>query len=87
LGGVSALRQLWLQFHPAVGTPTCVPDLHYLITYLPWDQVLKFLFVGGSDCTKIEWTFLGLSLAAWSFICFLVLIIFSLAQLRLRTKS
>jgi disulfide bond formation protein DsbB len=22
------------------------------------------------DCTKIDWTFLGLSIANWSFVCF-----------------
>ena len=28
------------------------------------------IFRGSGDCTKIDWTFLGLSIANWSFLCF-----------------
>ncbi|RYF63055.1 MAG: disulfide bond formation protein B, partial [Comamonadaceae bacterium] len=29
-------------------------------------------FKGSGDCSKIDWTFLGLSIANWSFIAFVV---------------
>jgi disulfide bond formation protein DsbB len=28
------------------------------------------IFRGSGDCTTIDWTFLGLSIANWSFLCF-----------------
>jgi disulfide bond formation protein DsbB len=29
------------------------------------------IFRGSGDCTKIDWTFLGLSIANWSFLWFM----------------
>jgi disulfide bond formation protein DsbB len=31
---------------------------------------LPMIFKGGGDCTVIDWTFLGGSIANWSFVCF-----------------
>ena len=28
------------------------------------------IFKGSGDCTKVDWTFLGGSIANWSFLCF-----------------
>ncbi len=32
------------------------------------------IFRGNGDCTKVAWRFPGLSIAAWSLICFALLI-------------
>jgi disulfide bond formation protein DsbB len=37
------------------------------------------IFKGSGDCTKIDWTFLGGSLANWSFIAFTVFGLVALA--------
>jgi disulfide bond formation protein DsbB len=46
------------------------------------------IFKGSGDCTQIDWTFLGGSIANWSFICFvgyaLVGLAISLKAFRLR---
>jgi disulfide bond formation protein DsbB len=30
------------------------------------------IFKGSGDCSKIDWTFLGGSIANWSFLCFVL---------------
>jgi disulfide bond formation protein DsbB len=30
------------------------------------------IFKGSGDCSKIDWVFLGGSIANWSFVCFVV---------------
>jgi disulfide bond formation protein DsbB len=37
------------------------------------------IFKGSGDCTKIDWTFLGLSIANWSFVCFALIALLGLA--------
>lgn len=71
-------RQLWLESLPADQTPACMPSLDVLIHYFPWKDVLKALFLGSGDCGKVEWSLLGLSLAAWSLIYFVVIFITTL---------
>jgi disulfide bond formation protein DsbB len=41
------------------------------------------IFKGGGDCSKIDWTFLGGSIANWSFLVFSSIVVLMLA-LRLR---
>jgi disulfide bond formation protein DsbB len=42
------------------------------------------IFKGSGDCTKIDWTFLGGSIANWSFLCFVA---FALLGLWVALKS
>jgi protein dithiol:quinone oxidoreductase len=41
---------------------------------------------GSGDCTKIDWTFLGGSIANWSFLCFCGIAAVAFWSVR-RTKS
>jgi disulfide bond formation protein DsbB len=43
-----------------------------MIETFPLKRALPMIFRGGGDCTQIDWTFLGLSIANWSFIAFVV---------------
>jgi disulfide bond formation protein DsbB len=42
------------------------------------------IFKGSGDCTKIDWTFLGLSIANWSFIAFCGLAVLATIALQRR---
>jgi len=66
-----ALRQLWLLSLPGDQIPACLPGLSVLIHYFPWQDTVHALFWGSGDCTKVKWTFLGLSLPLWSTLYFL----------------
>jgi disulfide bond formation protein DsbB len=40
------------------------------------------IFKGSGDCSKVDWTFLTLSIANWSFLCFSAFALLSLILLR-----
>ena len=68
-GGFTAARQSWLQWYPPE-VVTCGRDLYGMIENFPLQRVVPMIFKGSGDCTKVDWTFLGGSLANWSFIAF-----------------
>ncbi|VTU28263.1 Disulfide oxidoreductase [Variovorax sp. PBL-H6] len=70
-GAYTAARQSWLQWYPPE-VVSCGRDLYGMIETFPLKRALPMIFRGGGDCTQIDWTFLGLSIANWSFIAFVV---------------
>jgi disulfide bond formation protein DsbB len=70
-GAYTAARQTWLQWHPP-GVVSCGRDLYGMIEAFPLQRALPMIFRGGGDCSQVAWTFLGLSIANWSFIAFTV---------------
>ena len=70
-------RQIWLQGLPEDEVPLCGPPLEYIIDVFPFADVLNALFMGDGNCAEIPWQFLGLSMAGWSFIWFLVIFFLS----------
>lgn len=72
LGAGVAARQSWLQWYPPE-VVSCGRDLFGMIESFPIQRVLPMVFKGSGDCSKVDWTFLGRSIANWSFVCFLFL--------------
>jgi len=68
-GGFVAARQSWLQWYPPE-VVSCGRDFYGMIETFPLQRAIPMIFKGGGDCTKIDWTFLGASIANWSFLCF-----------------
>jgi disulfide bond formation protein DsbB len=81
LGVLLAGRQVWLQHLPSAIGGNCEVSLQYMLRALPLQEVLSKVFAGTSECTRVDWQFLNLSLAEWSLICFIVFSLFSLWQL------
>ena len=77
IGLFFATRQLWLQHLPAGLAPACVPDLSVLMHYFPWKDIVHSLVWGAGDCSEIPWAWLGLSMAAWSALYFIIMFIVS----------
>ena len=75
LGLFFAFRQLWLQHLPIGQAPACIPDLSVLIHYFPWTDVMHALFWGAGDCSEVTWKWLGLSMATWSALYFLIILV------------
>ena len=65
-----AARQSWLQWFPPKFVE-CGPDLSYMLNSFPLGRALPMIFKGDGDCSIIDWTFLGLSLANYSALAFL----------------
>jgi disulfide bond formation protein DsbB len=62
-------RQSWLQWHPPEFA-SCGRDFYGMIETFPLSRAIPMIFRGSGDCTKIDWTMLGLSVANWSFLWF-----------------
>jgi protein dithiol:quinone oxidoreductase len=60
-----AWRQLWLQSLPPDQVPECGPGLNFIMDVFPFWDAVRMVFQGSGDCAKVDWTFLGLSMAGW----------------------
>jgi disulfide bond formation protein DsbB len=76
-GAFTAARQSWLQWYPPE-IVTCGRDFYGMVENFPINRAIPMIFKGSGDCTKIDWTFLGGSIANWSFLAF---VFFALAGL------
>ena len=85
-GLATASRQVWLQHLPADKVPQCGPDLFFMLENFPLAQTLKKLISGSGECAKVDWTFLGLSIAEWSAAWFTALVLYAL-WIAVRGKS
>ncbi|MBS0543488.1 MAG: disulfide bond formation protein B [Proteobacteria bacterium] len=85
-GGSVAARQSWMQRNPPE-FPECGPGLEYMLESFPLNKSLPMIFRGAGDCSAIDWTFLGLSLANWSLLCFAGVTVFALWMLFRRSGA
>ena len=68
-GAFVAARQSWLQWNPPE-ILSCGRDFFGMIESFPLKRAIPMIFKGSGDCSAIDWTFLGLTIANWSFLCF-----------------
>lgn len=82
-GAFTAARQSWLQWNPPE-LATCGRDLYGMIESFPLKRAIPMIFKGSGDCSAVDWTFLGGTIANWSFVWF---VIFALLILLTLTKA
>lgn len=68
-GAFVAARQSWLQWYPPE-VATCGRDFYGMIESFPLQRAIPMIFRGSGDCYAVDWTFLGGTLANWSFVSF-----------------
>lgn len=73
-GAYTAARQSWLQWHPPEFV-SCGRDIYGMIESFPLQRAIPMIFRGSGDCSQIDWTFLGLSIANWSFVSFSAILV------------
>ena len=73
-GAFVAARQSWLQWNPPE-IASCGRDFYGMIETFPLKRAIPMIFRGSGDCTKVDWTFLGLSIANWSFLWFCAIVV------------
>ena len=71
-GAFVAARQSWLQWYPPEFA-SCGRDFYGMIESFPLQRAIPMIFKGSGDCTAVDWTFLGGSIANWSFLWFLAM--------------
>ena len=85
-GAFVAARQSWLQWNPPE-IASCGRDFYGMIETFPLKRAIPMIFRGSGDCTKIDWTFLGLSIANWSFIGFVLFAVVGLVLMAQQMRS
>jgi disulfide bond formation protein DsbB len=73
MGAGIAARQVWLQHLPPDKVPACGPGLEYMLEQFPLGEALRTIFTGSGECAEAGWRFLGLTIAGWSLVWFVVL--------------
>jgi len=88
LGGVIiAVQQSWMQYAPQEATECGFGDPTLVERIVDWlGAQWPSMFMVTGFCTNKEWVFLGLSLANWSALCFLVLLVVAVWQLFRRDR-
>jgi len=70
-GAAIAGRHVWLQNLPPDQVPECGMGLNYMLDSMPFLEVLGEVFGGSGECATIDWSFLGLSMPAWTLIWYI----------------
>lgn len=78
IGAFISTRHLWIQNMPENETPECGPGLDYIFENFPVFETFKLMLNGTGECAQVLWTFLGLSIPAWTLIAFIILAMVSL---------
>jgi disulfide bond formation protein DsbB len=71
-------RHVWIQNLPADQVPSCGPGLSYMFENFPLSKTIEAMLSGTGECADVLWTFLGLSIPAWTFVAFAALAIWNL---------
>jgi disulfide bond formation protein DsbB len=84
-GAFVAARQSWLQWYPPE-VVSCGRDFYGMIETFPLKRALPMIFKGSGDCSKVDWTFLGGSIANWSFVYFVGIALVTLVLIWRRAR-
>ena len=85
-GAGIAGRQIWLQHLPPDQVPECGPGYDYLMEVFPLDEAIDMIFTGSGECAEIHWTFIGMSIAEWSFVMFVLISVASVYAMLVKGK-
>jgi len=77
IGTGIAGRHVWLQHLPKDQVPACGPDLDFMLRQFPLSETLQKVLSGSGECAETGWTFLGLSIAGWSLLGFVLIAAFA----------
>jgi disulfide bond formation protein DsbB len=81
-GAMLAIRQLWLQSLPKDQVPVCGMSLSYMLDTLPLTETLRKVLEGSGECAEKGWVFLHLSIAGWTLVFFIAMIVATFALIR-----
>ena len=73
IGAGIAGRHVWLQHLPKDKVPECGPGLGYILDRFPLVNALEKIFRGSGECAEAGWRLMGLSIAEWSLVWFVLL--------------
>lgn len=68
-----AVRHVWITHLPADQVPTCGAPFEFMRESMGTLQLIQKVMTGSGECAKVDWTFLGMSMPAWSLTWLIVL--------------
>lgn len=71
LGAAISARHVWLQNLPADQVPSCGPGMGFIMENFPLSDALSLVLKGSGECAEVSWTFLSLSIPAWTLLTFM----------------
>jgi len=71
LGGGTSIRHSYVQHFPPPNA-SCGTDLEFLVNNFPLAQALPKMFSGSGECSKVQWSMLGLSIPEWALVWFVI---------------
>lgn len=82
LGGIAAAgRHLYVMANPE--SLSCGASIEMIIDFLPWQEVLKTLMLGGASCAEVSSVW-GVPIPAWSLLAFAMMLALSICALQRR---
>ncbi len=85
-GAFVAARQSLLQWNPPE-VMSCGRDFYGMIESFPLRRAIPLIFKGSGDCSAVDWTFLGLTIANWSFLWFSGFLVLAVLLFRRRSSA
>lgn len=77
-----AIRHVYLQHLPAGSAPACGPGFNFIVQNLPFTAAVRSIFLGSGECAVVNWHLLGLTMPEWSLLCFVLLAVVNVVQIR-----
>jgi disulfide bond formation protein DsbB len=77
-GLIFSARHVLIQQKYIMVPAECGIDLDYMFENFPLMEAFNLLFQGTGDCSKVDWTFYGLSLPMMAFLGYLFFLIYAL---------
>lgn len=81
IGAAISAWHLRLQNLPEDQVPSCGPGLNFMLDNFSLNETFGMVLRGSGECAEVLWTFLSLSIPAWTLIAFIALALMALAQL------
>ena len=78
VGLIFSVRHILIQQKYITVPAECGIDLDYMFENFPLMEAFNLLFQGTGDCSKVDWTFYGLSLPMMAFLGYLFFLIYAL---------
>lgn len=80
IGAGVSTRHVWLQNLPADQVPSCGPGLNFMLENFPLSDAINMVMRGSGECAEVVWSFIGLSIPAWTLLAFIALAFLSISQ-------
>jgi protein dithiol:quinone oxidoreductase len=77
VGVAIAARHVWITTLPSDKVPSCGAPLEFMVQANGWLDAIRKVMTGSGECAKVDWTFLGLSMPAWSLVWLIALLLWA----------